>query len=362
MAIVYDDAALVSYLRTALAAGDGHPVLLDRYLEDAFELDVDAVADGRQVVIGGIMEHVEAAGIHSGDSACVLPPYMVKERHLETIRRYTQAIGLALRVVGLLNIQYAIYEDTVYVLEANPRASRTVPFVSKATGRPLAKIAAQVMVGKTLAELGVTQEPYLDYYAVKEVVLPFVKFPNVDPLLGPEMKSTGEAMGLAEDFGLAFAKASLGCGMALPSQGRVLITVNDNDKQRVVPIARELAALGFELLATPGTAAALRAAGLSVETVPKDPGRSPNVGDIIQKRRVDLVINTPFAGNSLSDGALMRRLAVQHNVPYCTTLTAAAAAVQAIRSLRQGRPRPLALQDLNQFGCSGRGSIQGLCD
>lgn len=346
MAIVYDDAALISYLQTALAAGDGHPVLLDRYLEDAFELDVDALADGRQVVIGGIMEHVEAAGIHSGDSACVLPPYMVGEHHLETIRLYTESIGLALKVVGLLNIQYAIYKDTVYVLEANPRASRTVPFVSKATGRPLAKIAAQVMVGKTLAELGVTQEVTVHHRAVKEVVLPFVKFPGVDPLLGPEMKSTGEAMGLAEDFGLAFAKASLGCGMALPMAGRALITVNDNDKPKVVPIARELAALGFQLLATPGTAAALRAAGLAVETVPKDPSQSPNVGDIIQRRQVDLVINTPFAGNSLSDGALMRRLAVQHNVPYCTTLSAAAAAVQAVRSLRRARPRPLALQDL----------------
>ncbi len=346
MAIVYDDAALTGYLGAALAAADGHPILLDRYLEDAIELDVDALADGRRVVIGGIMQHVEAAGIHSGDSACVLPPFILTAEQIETVRRYTGSLGKALHVVGLLNIQYAIHRGTVYVLEVNPRASRTVPFVSKATGRALAKIAAQVMTGRSLEELGVTEEVRPRGVAVKEVVLPFVKFPGVDVLLGPEMKSTGEAMGLAETFGAAFAKASLACGTALPLGGTALITVNDSDKRAILPIARDLASLGFHLLATPGTAAALVAAGMTVGTVSKGTASSPNVTEVIKGGKVNVIINTPFAGNSLSDGALMRRLAVRHNVPYCTTLTAAAAAVEGIRALHQGPLTPVALQDL----------------
>ena len=345
MAIVYDDSALTSYLAPALAASDGHPILLDRYLEDAIEVDVDALADGQQVVIGGVMEHVEAAGIHSGDSACVLPPHILTPEQLATLRRHTVALGLALRVVGLLNVQYAIHRGIVYVLEVNPRASRTIPFVSKATGRPLARIAAQVMAGKTLAELGVTEEVAPRGFAVKEVALPFVKFPGVDVLLGPEMKSTGEAMGQAETFGAAFAKASLGCGTALPLGGNALITVNDSDKGNIVPIARDLASLGFRLLATPGTASALSVAGLEVETVWKGNAQSPNVTEVIEGGKVALIVNTPFAGNSLSDGAMMRRLAIRHNVPYCTTLTAAAAAVEGIRALQRGPLKPWALQD-----------------
>ncbi len=345
MAIVYDDEALTSYLNAALTNGDGHPILLDRYLEDAIELDVDALADGNQVVIGAIMQHVEAAGIHSGDSACVLPPYILTEEQMATVRRYTESMGLALHVVGLLNVQYAIHQGTVYVLEVNPRASRTVPFVSKATGRPLAKIATKIMAGMTLKELGITSEAPPRGVAVKEVVLPFVKFPGVDALLGPEMKSTGEAMGQAGSFGAAFAKASLGCGTALPLGGKALITVNDSDKKNIVPIARRLADLGFQLLATPGTAAALHGAGLAAEVIWKGTAQSPNVTEVMTNGDVALVVNTPFAGNSLDDGKLLRRLAVRNGVPYCTTLTAASAAVEGIRALRQGPLTPLALQD-----------------
>ncbi|MDP3046372.1 MAG: carbamoyl phosphate synthase large subunit, partial [Chloroflexota bacterium] len=308
---------------------------------------VDALADGHRVVIGAIMQHVEAAGNHSGDSACVLPPYILTDEQMSTVRRHTESLGLALHVVGLLNIQYAIHRGTVYVLEVNPRASRTVPFVSKATGRPLAKIATKVMAGLTLQELGIITEAAPRGVAVKEVVLPFVKFPGVDALLGPEMKSTGEAMGQADSFGAAFAKSSLGCGTALPLSGKALITVNDSDKRAIVPIARQLAELGFHLLATPGTAAALNGAGLAAEIIWKGTAQSPNVTEVMTNGEVALVINTPFAGNSLHDGTLLRRLAVRNGVPYCTTLTAASAAVEGIRALRQGPLTPLALQDIH---------------
>src|SRR5687767_15123818 len=262
MAIVFDSGALDRYMTGAVDVSYDRPVLIDRFLEDAFEFDVDAVADSAgTVVIGGIMEHIEEAGIHSGDSSCVVPPFMVAERHLGTIREYTRRIARALKVVGLMNIQYAIKDDVVYVLEVNPRSSRTVPYISKATGVPLAKVAARVMIGRTLADQGLTEDLEVSGVFVKSPVFPFVRFPGVDTLLGPEMKSTGEVMGGAETFGGAYAKAMIAAGHPLPSEGTAFISVNNQDKAAVVQIAKDLVELGFTLLATRGTAAYLRAHG-----------------------------------------------------------------------------------------------------
>ena len=280
MFITHDDAALALCMARAVEASPEHPVLIDRFLEDAYEMDVDAVADGEQVVIGAIMQHIEEAGIHSGDSACVIPPYHPEvTSRLTQVREYTRRLALALSVRGLVNVQYAIKDGVVYVLEVNPRASRTVPFVSKATGVPLAKVAARVMVGRSLRELGFSEEPKVEGVFVKESVLPFVKFPGEDPVLGPEMKSTGEVMGISDTFGNAFAKAQISAGSPLPLSGTVFLSVNDFDKRNLVPIARGLAGLGFRLVATQGTAEALRAAGLTVETVFKVNEGRPNVVD-----------------------------------------------------------------------------------
>jgi len=319
MAIVYDEESLDRYMREAVEVSFDHPVLIDRFLEDAFEMDVDAVADGERVVIGGIMEQIELAGVHSGDSACVIPTYMVAPEYNEIIRDYTQRLGRALNVVGLMNIQYAMKDGVVYVLEVNPRASRTVPFVSKATGVPLAKIAAKVMAGMTLRELGFTEEPKVEGYFVKEVALPFNKFPEVDTILGPEMKSTGEGMGVADNFGQAYAKAQMACGGTLPLSGTAFLSVNDNDKPNLVPIARELADLGFRLLATQGTADFLRRHGLQVEMVYKVYEGRPNTVDFIKNGEIDLVINTPLGKPSFYDEAALRRAAVAYGVPYMTT-------------------------------------------
>ncbi len=335
MAIVYDVGALDRYMRDAVAASPEHPVLIDRFLEDAFELDVDAVADSAgAVVIGGIMEHIEEAGIHSGDSSCVVPPYLVPERHLAVIRDYTRRIARALNVIGLMNVQYAIKDDTVYVLEVNPRASRTVPYLSKATGVPLAKAAARVMVGKTLAEIGLVDDLEVAGVFVKTPVFPFVRFPGVDTILGPEMRSTGEVMGGSTTFGGAFASAQLAAGVRLPQHGAAFISVNDDDKPTVVPIARDLAELGFELVATRGTAAYLRAHGLKVEVVFKVNEGRPHVGDQILNRRLQLIINTPLGRESFFDDRTVRQTAMMQSVPAITTLTGAAAAVSAIRALR----------------------------
>ncbi len=336
MAIVYDEAELRAYIRDAVRASDAHPLLLDRYLEDAVEVDVDAVADGQRVVIGGILQHIEAAGIHSGDSAMVLPPYKVSAYHLEIIREYTTRLGLALGVRGLMNLQFAILDDVVYVLEVNPRASRTVPFVSKATGVPLAKIAAQVMAGRTLADIGFIQEPRVNGFFVKEAVLPFVKFPEVDPRLGPEMRSTGEVMGHGRTFGEAFFKAQLAAGMRLPTEGAVLITVNDFDKGAAAKIARDLVRLGFQLYATPGTAAYLQRVGLPVTRVNKVSQGSPHVVDLLREGRVHLVINTPYGRDAHHDGRAIRQAAYRYGVPLLSTLSAAAAFVAGVRAWRRG--------------------------
>ena len=346
MAIVYDPAALDRYMVEAVDASPEHPVLVDKFLEDAFELDVDAVCDVTgAVVIGGIMEHIEEAGIHSGDSSCVVPPYLVPKPHLAVIRDYTRRIAKALKVVGLLNIQFAIKDETVYLIEVNPRASRTVPYLSKATGVPLAKVAARLTVGKTLADLGLVDDLEVSGVFVKGPVFPFVRFPGVDTILGPEMKSTGEVMGGADNFGSAFAKAQLAAGHRLPDTGRAFISVNDDDKENVLPIARDLSELGFDLVASCGTAAYLRAHGLDVEVVYKINEGRPNVGDQLLDRQLQLVINTPLGRESFFDDRAMRRIAMLYGVPCVTTLTGAAATVSAIRALRDNTPTVCPLQD-----------------
>jgi carbamoyl-phosphate synthase large subunit len=346
MAIVYEQAALDRYMAGAVEASPERPVLVDRFLEDAFEMDVDAVADATgAVVIGGIMEHIEEAGIHSGDSSCVLPTYLVAERHLVTIRDWTRRIARALGVVGLMNIQFAIKDDVVYVLEVNPRASRTVPFLSKATGVPLAKAAARVMLGRTLADLGLTTDLDVKGVFVKTPVFPFIRFQGVDILLGPEMKSTGEAMGCGSTFGVAFFKAQLAVGQGLPDGGTAFISVNDHDKPTVLPVAKELVALGFSLSATRGTAAFLAAHGLPAEVVYKVNEGRPNIADAVVNGRISLVINTPLGRASYFDDRALRRAAMTHGVPCITTLTGAAAAVSAIRAMRTEVSEVRALQD-----------------
>jgi carbamoyl-phosphate synthase large subunit len=346
MAIVYDPGALDRYMTTAVDASPEHPVLIDRFLEDAFELDVDAVGDATgAVIIGGIMEHIEEAGIHSGDSSCVVPPYLVSERHLDTIRQYTRRIATALGVVGLMNAQFAIMNDVVYVLEVNPRASRTVPYLSKATGVPLAKVAARLMGGRTLAELGLTRDLTVNGVFVKSPVFPFVRFPGVDTILGPEMKSTGEVMGGAASFGEAFAKAQMAVGQELPAAGAVFISVNNADKPNVLAIARDLAQLGFVVVATRGTAAYLRAHGVEATTVYKVNEGRPNVADQVVNGKIQMIINTPLGRASFFDDRTVRRSAMLHGVPCITTLTGAAAAVSGIRAVRNHTLSVRALQD-----------------
>jgi carbamoyl-phosphate synthase large subunit len=347
MAIVFDAAGLDRYMSGAVGVSHDRPVLIDRFLEDAFEFDVDAVADATgAVMIGGIMEHIEEAGIHSGDSSCVVPPFMVAERHLGTIREYTRRIARALKVVGLMNVQYAIKDDTVYVLEVNPRSSRTVPYISKATGTPLAKVAARVAAGRTLAALGLGDDLQAAGVFVKSPVFPFVRFPGVDTILGPEMRSTGEVMGGADGFGVAFAKAMMSTGQTLPQEGgRVFISVNNSDKPTVLPIAKDLAALGFTLSGSRGTAAYLQSHGLDVEVIYKVNEGRPNVADRIVNGEVHLVINTPLGRESFFDDRAVRRAATMAQVPCITTLTGATAAVNAIRALRSHTLSVRALQD-----------------
>ncbi len=355
MAIVYDLATLDRYMTQAVAASPGHPILIDKFLEDAFELDVDAIVDSTgAVVIGGIMEHIEEAGIHSGDSSCVVPPYLVSDRHVALIRDYTRRVAKALKVVGLMNAQFAIKEDTVYVLEVNPRASRTVPYLSKATGVPLAKVGARVMIGKTLAQLGLTDDLQVAGYFVKTPVFPFVRFPGVDTILGPEMKSTGEVMGGAPTFGSAFAKAQLAAGLRLPSEGTAFISVNNHDKPAVVQIARALQELGFKLVATRGTANYLRAHRIDAAIVYKINEGRPHVGDEILNQRVQLVINTPFGRESFFDDRTVRRVAMMHGVPCITTLTGAAATVSAIKAIKSEDLTVRALQEYHAETATGR--------
>lgn len=345
MAICYSEDDLAHFVAEAIAAAPEHPVLIDRYLEDAYEVDVDAIADGAHVVIGGILQHIEEAGVHSGDSAMVMPPYKVSFFHLNTIREYTQALGLALGVRGLMNVQFAIKDDIVYVLEVNPRASRTVPFISKATGVPLAKIAAQVMVGKALDDLGLSEEPRIDGFFVKEAVLPFKKFLGADALLGPEMRSTGEVMGHASDFGRAFAKAEMAAGSRLPMLGTVFLSVNDYDKSNILKIARDLVAMGFHLIATRGTAEFIARVNLPVERINKVRDGSPHIVDALRAGNVALIINTPLGRDAHSDGKAIRVAATQYDVPLITTLSAAQAAVSGIRAVKAKQLKVRSLQE-----------------
>jgi carbamoyl-phosphate synthase large subunit len=357
MAIVFDSLALDRYMAGAVDVSHDRPVLIDRFLEDAFEFDVDAVADATgAVVIGGIMEHIEEAGIHSGDSSCVVPPFMVAERHVATIRDYTRRIARKLKVVGLMNVQYAIRDDTVYVLEVNPRSSRTVPYISKATGVAMAKVAARVAAGRTLAEMGLVDDLQAAGIFVKSPVFPFVRFPGVDTILGPEMKSTGEVVGAAESFGAAFGKAMMGAGQRLPQEGCVFISVNNSDKPTVLPIARDLAALGFRLAATRGTAAFLAADGLEVEVMYKVNEGRPNAADHLVNRTIAMVINTPLGRESFFDDLALRRAATMTQVPCITTLTGASAAVSAIKALRQEALTVRSLQDY--YAAAGRPAVE----
>jgi carbamoyl-phosphate synthase large subunit len=335
MMIVYDEISLDQYMKTAVDASPEKPILIDRFLEDAFEVDVDAMADGERCVIAGIQEHIEEAGIHSGDSSCVLPPYMVKQEHLDTMRKYTRTLAKALNVKGLMNIQFAIKDDIVYVLEVNPRASRTVPFVSKATGVPCAKIASRVMTGRKLSEFNLPDELDVVNFFVKEPVFPFMKFPGVDPVLGPEMRSTGEVMGMGASFGEAFAKACMGAGSRLPLKGTAFISVNDSDKKNAVRVARRLSDLGFRIVATRGTSAVLNDAGVDCDKVYKVNEGRPNIVDFIKSDEIDLIVNTPLGKASFYDERAIRRAAMQYSVVTFTTLTGANAAASAIEALQE---------------------------
>jgi carbamoyl-phosphate synthase large subunit len=345
MAIVYDAAELKHFLAQATSAAPEHPVLIDRYLEDAVEMDVDAVADGTRVVIGGIMQHIEEAGVHSGDSACVMPPFKISQYHLDIAREYVTRIAQSLGVRGLVNAQLAIKDDVAYVLEVNPRASRTVPFVSKAIGVPLAQIAAQIAAGRTLAEIGFTHEPRVEGFFVKEVVLPFDKLEGAPIRLGPEMRSTGEVMGHAASFGHAFAKAAMAAGAHLPVSGAVLLSVNDFDKGAILKLARDFSRLGFRLVATRGTADWLSRAGLRVDKINKVSEGSPHVVEALARQEIKLVVNTPLGRQAYGDGEEIRRAAVKYRVPLMTTLSAVTAAIGAIRALQQENLRVKSLQE-----------------
>ncbi len=345
MQIVYDPPSLEDYFARAALVSEERPVLIDRFLEDAYEVDVDALSDGERVVIGGVMQHIEDAGIHSGDSACVLPPYMVGEQDLQTMRDQTVAMAKALNVVGLINVQFAIKHGVVYVLEVNPRASRTIPFVSKAIGVPLASYAARVMCGETLEHIGFTEEIVPPFVSVKEAVFPFNKFAGTDPILGPEMRSTGEVMGISDSFGSAFAKAQLAASNGLPLSGTILITVNDNDKPAVTPIARRFHEMGFRLVATGGTYRYLRARGIPATSVLKVHEGRPNCMDMIVNGEAQMLVNTPFGKHSQRDDYTLRQAAIRHRVAYTTTLSAAAAASDAILSLRSRTSTVRSLQE-----------------
>ncbi|HMK53981.1 MAG TPA: carbamoyl-phosphate synthase large subunit [Methanobacteriaceae archaeon] len=350
MEIVYDDEELREYMKEAVKISPEHPILVDKFLEDAIEIDVDALSDGEDVFIGGIMEHIEEAGVHSGDSACVIPPQSISEDVLETIKDHTRKLALELEVVGLMNIQYAVKIDendnpTVYILEANPRASRTVPFVSKAVGVPLAKIAAKLMVGHHLRDFGLEDEIKINHVSVKESIFPFIKLPEADSVLGPEMKSTGESMGIDENFGVSYYKAQLSAGMELPQKGKIFISVRDSDKNKIRDITTKAKELGFQLTATRGTAQAVEDLA-DIEPIRKVSQGSPNIKDAIVNGEVALIINTPSGKQSADDGYYIRRMAVELNIPYVTTLAGARAALNAIENVEDGK---IGVKSLNEY-------------
>ncbi|MDQ1257821.1 MAG: carbamoyl-phosphate synthase large subunit, partial [Candidatus Hydrogenedentes bacterium] len=345
MEIVYDEKSLSDYMEKAVEASPERPILIDKFLEAAIEMDVDALADGTDVIVAGVMQHIEEAGIHSGDSACILPPYDLDEEIIERLKEQTRALARELNVIGLMNIQYAIQERDIYVLEVNPRASRTVPFVSKATGLPLAKIAARVMAGKTLRELGVTEDPVPTYTSAKEVVLPFIKFPGVDILLGPEMRSTGEVMGIDRNMGLAYAKSQIAAGNSIPTEGTVFLSLNKRDQAKMGTLGQDLVDLGFRLMATQGTAEALWNQGIDVETVYKVGESRPNIVDKMINGKVDWIVNTPRGVEAIKDERAIRRCAIENGISIMTTLAAAKAAVLGLRALREEGAHVLSLQE-----------------
>ncbi|MDR3053608.1 MAG: carbamoyl-phosphate synthase large subunit, partial [Coriobacteriales bacterium] len=355
MVIAYNTQYLEKYMAEATRVSPDHPVYLDSFLEGAIELDVDALCDGSDVYIGGLLEHIEEAGIHSGDSSCCTPPFSLSQAVIDTVRSHTRRLALAIGVRGLVNIQYAIKDSTVYVIEVNPRASRTVPFTSKATGVPLAKCAARIMAGQTIASLNLPPDDReLDHYSVKEAVMPFGRFPGADIILGPEMKSTGEVMGIGKSFPIAYAKAALSIDYSLPTQGAAFVSVCDRDKRQIVSIANDLHHMGFELVSTVGTAKALEAAGIPVRRVHKMQEARPNIGDDIANGKIALMINTPFGQETRSDGYHLRSAAVRYGICYATTIAGASAVVQAIEVAQQDaktgdRLVPIALQDLEQW-------------
>ena len=334
MQTVWDDEQLIEFTKKAIEVADGHPILIDKFLDRAIEVDVDALGDGQRTVIAAIMEHIEEAGIHSGDSACVIPSRTLSDPVLAKIRQYTQELGVALNVKGLMNIQYAVKDEEVYVLEVNPRASRTVPFVSKAVGVPVAQLAAKIMVGRTLEELGFTEEPTIHYYAVKEAVLPFQKFPGCTIILGPEMRSTGEVMGIDPDYAMAFAKSQAGAGNSLPIAGAIFISINDQDKPFFLPVARKFVEMEFELIATAGTSKFLSDHGIPNRQIFKISVGRPNVVDLVMNNEVGMIINTFTGDKAREDEKKIRTIAVQRELPLITTISAARAVAEAIEALR----------------------------
>ncbi|MEK7816695.1 MAG: carbamoyl-phosphate synthase large subunit, partial [Actinomycetota bacterium] len=346
MEIVYNQDDLERYITGAVKASPKHPILLDKFLEDAMEIDVDAVSDGEEVFIGAVMQHVEEAGVHSGDSACVIPSYSLSGELLEKVRRHTESLALELGVVGLINIQYAVKGDEVFVLEANPRASRTVPFVSKSTGVPLAKLATRVILGEKLRDIKLPREAEQPHVSVKEAVLPFARLPGADTMLGPEMKSTGEVMGISGSFPTAFAKAQAAAGQALPDGGTFFMSICDADKAQSVALGKRRKGLGFEIIATSGTAEALENAGVEAEPVKKFSEGKPNVVDMILKGKVDAVINTPRGRGARADGYEIRRATLRTNIPCITTMAGAEAAVAAIGA---GREQGIQIHNLQEL-------------
>ncbi len=344
MEVIHDEEELHRYLDAAVEVSPDRPVLIDKFLENAIEVEADALADGEDAFVPAVMEHIELAGVHSGDSACVIPPISIPPKHIDTIHQYNRKIAIAFRVVGLMNIQYAICQDTVYVLEANPRASRTVPLVSKVCNIPLARIGTQLMLGAKLADLALGRKS-IPHFGVKEAVFPFTMYHDVDPLLGPEMRSTGEVMGLAESFGLAYYKAQQATQARLPSEGTVLISVADPDKPAVVEVARRFSELGFVIRATEGTHRCLAAAGIRSEPILKMQEGHPNIVDAISNAEIQLVINTPSGKASKADDSYIRKTAVKRKVPYITTLAAGLAAAKGIDAFRRGRGRVQSLQE-----------------
>jgi carbamoyl-phosphate synthase large subunit len=354
MEICYDESSVSEYMKRAVHVSPEHPVLIDRFLEDAYEFDVDAVCDGTDVHIGGVMQHIEEAGVHSGDSSCVLPPYNVTAQQLFTLMSYTRQLALALNVVGLVNVQYAMHRGIIYVLEVNPRASRTVPFVSKATGVPLAKIAAKVMVGRKLKDLGIRSYGWAKHVSIKESVFPFQKFPEAHHFPGPEMRSTGEVMGISDNFGVSFAKASIAAGMTLPKSGTVFVSLNDYDKREVsANVVRMFVRLGFKILATAGTAAFLKANGVESTMVLKAGESSLNIVDIIRNGWVQLVVNTPLGQVARQDEHAIGKAAFEHKVPFITTIAAAATAAKSIQQIRDHGLSVMSIQEYHELAAQG---------